>query len=149
MLYATILTLKNRAARPVKYAVTTQSDVSWSSRNMFITGFAILTFLVIHLVNYFYKIKFTDLIESGKMTEFELVQGIFQPEYWYYSVLYIISFVFLALHLNHSFQSAWHTLGLSNSKWLPRLKVIGTLYTLVVAVGFTIIPIYFFLKAVL
>lgn len=149
MLYATILTLKNRAARPVKYAVGTNSDTSWSSQNMFISGATVLAFLVLHLINYFYKIKFTDLIESGQMSEFDLVTGIFTPQYWYFSLIYIVSFILLGLHLNHSFQSSFQTLGLNNTVWLPRLKFIGTLYAIVIAVGFSIIPIFFLMKALL
>lgn len=149
MIYATYLTLKNQAARPVKYAVTNNSDASWSSKNMFITGATILAFLILHLVNYFYKIKFTDLIESGQMTEYELVKGLFQPELWYFSAIYIIAFILLGLHLNHSFQSSFQTLGLNNSNWMPRLNFIGALYAIVIAVGFSIIPIYFLMKSLL
>ena len=147
MIYATILTMKNQAARPVKYVVSTKTDTSWSAQNMFITGGTILAFLVLHLINYFYKIKFTDLIESGRMSEFELVKEIFQPQYWYYSIIYIVAFIFLGLHLNHSFQSSFQTLGINNTTWLPRLKFIGTLYAIIIAVGFSIIPVFFLIKA--
>lgn len=144
--YGLYLTLKNRSARPVKYAVVNKSEASWSSKNMVITGLAIGAFLAIHLWNYFYKIKFTDLIESGFMTDAELVKSIFMPEHWYYSVFYIISFVLLALHLNHSLMSGFQTIGMNNSKWLPRMKVISGIYALVIAVGFSAIPIVIFIK---
>lgn len=140
------LELRNNAARPVKYAVANKSDTSWSSRNMLLTGLMILAFLIIHIWNYFYKIKFTDLIESGQMTESELVRNLFMPERWYYSIIYIISFVLLALHLNHSFQSSLQTMGLNNSKWLPRWKWIGSLYAVIIAAGFSMIPIVIFIN---
>jgi succinate dehydrogenase / fumarate reductase, cytochrome b subunit len=150
LFYTSFLTLKNQSARPVKYAVVDQSDAStWSSRNMYITGGMVFIFLVIHLFNYYYKIKFTDLIESKKMTEFQLVTSIFQPEYWYYVIIYILGFILLGLHLNHSFQSGFQTLGLNNRKWEQRLKVIGSVYSLIIAVGFTIIPLYFFFSALI
>jgi succinate dehydrogenase / fumarate reductase, cytochrome b subunit len=149
MLYATILTLKNQAARPIKYAVSNNSDSSWSSRNMYITGSTILAFLILHLLNYFYKIKFTDLIDSGQMSEYELVKGLFQPENWYFSAFYILAFTLLGLHLNHSFQSSFQTLGLNNSNWIPRLNFIGALYAIIIAVGFSIIPIFFLMKSLL
>ncbi len=147
--YATFLTMKNRSARPVKYEVSSKSDTSWSSQNMYLTGFTILAFLVLHIINYFYKLKFTDLIESGEMSEYELVTSIFTAQYWYYGVIYVIAFILLGLHLNHSFQSSFQTLGLNNSNWLPRLKFIGTLYAIIIAVGFSIIPIYFLMKSLL
>lgn len=148
--YTSYLTLINQTKRPVKYAVVNQCEASsWSSRNMYITGSMIFIFLVVHLINYFIKIKFTDLIESGNMSEYQLVVSIFNVEYWYFVALYIIGFFLLGLHLNHSFQSGFQTLGLNNSKWLPRLKCIGTIYTVIVVVGFTIIPVYFFLVSLL
>jgi succinate dehydrogenase / fumarate reductase, cytochrome b subunit len=147
--YASILTLKNRAARPIKYESGNNSESTWSSQNMFITGAVIISFLVLHLINYFYKIKFTDLIESGQMTEYDLVKGLFQPELWYFSAIYIVAFILLGLHLFHSFQSSFQTLGLNNSNWLSRLKFLGALYALVIAVGFSIIPIYFLMKALI
>jgi succinate dehydrogenase / fumarate reductase cytochrome b subunit len=140
------LEIRNNKARPVKYAVSNKSDASWSSKNMLLSGLMILAFLIIHIWNYFYKIKFTDLIDSGQMTESELVRNLFLPEHWYYSVIYIISFILLALHLNHSFQSSLQTLGLNNSKWLPRWKWIGSLYAVVIAAGFTMIPIVIFIN---
>ena len=149
MIYASVLTLKNQSARPIKYAVSTKSETSWSAQNMFLTGATILAFLVLHLINYFYKIKFTELIESGQMSEFELVKSIFQPDNWYYSAIYIAAFILLGLHLNHSFQSSFQTLGINNTTWLPRLKIVGTLYAILIAVGFSVIPVFFLIKAIL
>ena len=53
--YASILTLQNQRARPIAYKVTKQSqNCSWASRNMFILGSLILTFLIVHLINFFF-----------------------------------------------------------------------------------------------
>jgi succinate dehydrogenase / fumarate reductase, cytochrome b subunit len=150
IIYTSYLTLKNQFTRPVKYSVVNQSEASsWSSRNMYITGGMVLTFIVIHLINYYYKIKFTDLIESKQMTEFQLVTGIFQPDHWYYVLIYLAGFILLGLHLNHSFQSGFQTLGLNNNKWIPRLKMIGSIYAIIIIVGFSIIPLYFFITALI
>ncbi len=144
IIYSGYLTLLNYLARPVKYKVINRSETSsWSSRNMGITGIVVLAFLVIHLINYFYKIKFTDLIESGQMTKYELVIGLYTSEYWYFVVIYVVSFILLGLHLNHSLQSSFQTLGLNNKIWEPRLKIISSIYALIIAVGFSIIPLYF------
>lgn len=139
MLWAGILTLQNRAARPVKYnANNSAKEVTWSSRNMFILGSLIFIFLVIHLKEFFYVMKFGDM--AGK-SDYELVTSTF--EIWYYTLIYIAGFIFLGLHLNHAFQSAFQTLGLNNKVWLNRLKTIGTIYTLIVCIGFAIIPLFF------
>lgn len=60
-------------------------------------------------------------------------------------IVYLILLAALGLHLNHAFQSAFQTLGLNHSKYTPAVKIIGSLYALLIAVGFMIIPIYIFL----
>ena len=62
-LYALILTLINRKARPVGYAVQAKSDASWSSKNMGLLGAILLLFIVIHMSDFWYRYKF-----GGSMT---------------------------------------------------------------------------------
>ncbi len=147
--YGTWLTWQNRKTRPIPYSVSQKTDVSWSSQNMWITGAVIFGFLLLHLYNYFYKLKFTDLIESGQITEFELVISIFHVNNWPYTLLYLSWFIVLGLHLNHSLYSGFQTIGLSNQKWLNRLKWISSLYAIFITVGFSSITLYFFIKSLL
>lgn len=58
-IYALILTINNRKARPVSYAVGTQAPVSYSSKNMGLLGSILLLFIVIHMGDFWYKYKFT------------------------------------------------------------------------------------------
>ncbi|MBN2681587.1 MAG: succinate dehydrogenase cytochrome b subunit [Bacteroidales bacterium] len=143
IVYSLILYAQNLAARPVRYKVINQAETSsWASRNMVFLGIVILAFLGIHLVNYFYKIKFTNDVTS----EYHLVVGLFTTEYWYYIAIYVIGAIFLGLHLYHAFQSAFQTLGLNNSKWRARWNAIGLIYSLVIALGFSFIPLYFLIS---
>ncbi|HVV56692.1 MAG TPA: succinate dehydrogenase cytochrome b subunit [Mucilaginibacter sp.] len=57
-LYALILTIKNRKARPVRYAVAAKSDASWSSKNMGLLGSILFLFIVIHMSDFWYNYKF-------------------------------------------------------------------------------------------
>jgi succinate dehydrogenase / fumarate reductase cytochrome b subunit len=57
--YALILTLKNRKARPVAYAVVNKSRASWSSKNMGLLGSILLLFIVIHMSDFWYNYKFS------------------------------------------------------------------------------------------
>jgi len=61
-LYALIITVKNRKARPVGYAYSTQSPTSWGSKNMGLLGSILLLFIVIHMGDFWYKYKFTDTV---------------------------------------------------------------------------------------
>lgn len=153
ILYATFLTLKNRKARPIGYSSTKSNDLSsWSSRNMYILGFTILAFLVLHLINFFLKLRFGDVVPyisyDNGLTQihnsYELVSEFF-VNYWWYNVIYIISAVMLGLHLSHGFWSAFQTIGLNNNKWIARLQTASYVYAAIIAAGFTIIPIYFWL----
>lgn len=61
-IYALVLTIKNRKARPIAYASFKGSaNSSWSSRNMGILGTILLVFLVTHMSNFWYKYHFGDL----------------------------------------------------------------------------------------
>lgn len=59
--YALVLTIKNRKARPLKYAVSPKTPVSWASLNMGLLGSIIFLFLVIHMSNFWGRYKFTDV----------------------------------------------------------------------------------------
>jgi len=151
ILLATVLTLKNRQTRPVRYAVTTQSASStWASRNMYVLGFTLFVFLVIHMLNFFIKMKFTGddllhhvMVDGVEMENaYALVSTIF-INYWYIDVLYLIGFISLGFHLYHGFWSAFQSIGLSNNIWKKRLVIIGRLYLIALTVGYSIIPLYF------
>lgn len=59
-LYALILTIHNRKARPVSYAVGTNAPkTSWSSKNMGMLGSILFLFIVIHMSDFWYKYKYT------------------------------------------------------------------------------------------
>ena len=150
IIYATTITLKNRKARPVGYAKTGNNDLTtWSSRNMYILGFAIFAFLIIHMINFFLKLRFGDVPQISydggitNMSNSYLLVSDFFVNYWWYNIIYIVSAILLGLHLSHGFWSAFQTIGLNNKKWLKRIEVIANIYAVVIATGFTIIPLYF------
>jgi succinate dehydrogenase / fumarate reductase cytochrome b subunit len=60
--YALVLTLKNRKARPVSYATVNQSPASWSSKNMGLLGSILLLFIVIHMSDFWYRYKYSNTI---------------------------------------------------------------------------------------
>ncbi|MBW4890451.1 succinate dehydrogenase cytochrome b subunit [Mucilaginibacter sp. HMF5004] len=60
--YALVLTIGNRKARPVKYASSNNSPASVSSKNMGLLGSILLVFIVIHMSDFWYKYKYTDTV---------------------------------------------------------------------------------------
>jgi succinate dehydrogenase / fumarate reductase, cytochrome b subunit len=148
IIYAGILTLKNQWARPVGYKTQTASNSStWASRNMFVLGSLVLIFLVIHITDFFWKIKFTgsELLENGAVDGIEntylLVTSLF-ISWWWIVILYVFGAIALGIHLTHAFWAAFQTLGLSDNRWRKRLEILGWAYTIIVAGGFAIIPLW-------
>ncbi len=154
MIYALILTIQNMKARPEKYDKMVQNHSStWASRNMFVLGSLIGIFLVMHIINFFWKMKvsgselYTEVTVDGVLMHnaYALVAGLFTDASLglVYSLLYILGAISLGLHLQHAFWSAFQTIGWSNNLWRKRLEVVGNIYALFIAGGFTIIPLYF------
>lgn len=138
------LEFKNRAARPVKYAVTNNSQNStWMSRNMIISGALILIYLVIHLADFWVptvsKNYFGVVHEES---DFEHLQEKFQP--LWRVILYIVSFVLLGLHLAHGFQSSFQSIGARHPKYLKCVQSLGTWYSILIPLGFIIVAVYHF-----
>jgi succinate dehydrogenase / fumarate reductase cytochrome b subunit len=134
-----MLTIANRRARPVRYAVNRSSQNStWFSRNMGLTGSIIFIFLVIHLREFFFAHRFGGSVEPMSVS----VANAFSTSW--YSALYIVSMVLLGAHLNHGFQSAFQTLGWNNHKYLKKLKYVGTTFAMVMMIGFASFPVMFY-----
>ena len=60
-------------------------------------------------------------------------------------LLYVLAMVVLAFHLWHGFASAFQTLGFKNEKYTKLLDGFGKVFSVLVPLGFAIIPIILFL----
>lgn len=151
ILFTAYLTVSNQRTRPLKYAMSDHRGTStWMSRNMFILGGLILIFLVLHLSNFWYTMKFGEMAYidyGGQLVQdaFSLVTGKFVI--WWYVLIYVAGAAFLGLHLLHGFQSAFQSLGLNNQTWRKRLNMVGTVYSFIIAAGFSVIPVYFLIDS--
>ena len=47
-----------------------------------------------------------------------------------------------AIHVSHGFWSAFQTVGASHPKYMPAVRALGILFSLLVGFGFGAIPIY-------
>ncbi len=134
-----MLTLANRRARPVRYAVNRQSQNStWFSRNMGLTGSIIFVFFIIHLREFFFAHRFGGATESMAVS----VANAFSTAW--YAAIYLVAMVVLGAHLNHGFSSAFQTMGLNNHKYMKNLKYAGTLFAMVMMIGFASFPVMFY-----
>ena len=60
-------------------------------------------------------------------------------------LLYVLAMAVLAFHLWHGFASAFQTLGLNNEKYSPLLSGFGKVFSILIPLGFAIIPVVIFL----
>ncbi len=151
MIYGVIVSIQNMFARgTVRYKVKNNAQLSYFSKFMFHTAVIITIFLVIHLADFYIKSKFLHGAEiitiDGKQVH-DLGELIIQKfKILPYVIFYIISLLLLAFHLHHGFQSAFQTLGINHKIYTPIIKAIGVIYSIIVPLGFILIPvvIYFF-----
>ncbi|ROI04846.1 succinate dehydrogenase [Kaistella haifensis] len=142
-----VLELKNRSARPVKYAVNQGSaNSTWMSRNMIISGLVVLAFLGLHLYDFWWhEINFkyieANTPDNGRFWA-ELHDKFADP---LRVVFYVISFVLLGLHLAHGFQSSFQSVGARHPKYTPVIKTLGTWYSILIPAGFIFIAVFHFL----
>lgn len=140
------LELENRASRPVKYAVNKGSaNSTWMSRNMIITGMTVMLFLGLHLYDFWVHemvVKYVEVHPEDPTRYYEELVAKFESPARV--GLYVLSFVFLALHLMHGFQSAFQSVGFNHNKYTPLIKKLSNIYAIVVPLGFIFIAVYHF-----
>ena len=142
-----VLEIKNNNARTIKYAKNNgAANSTWMSRNMIWTGMAILAFIVLHFIDFWFPEINTKFIQGdwsgmhdGQLRYFhELQEKFVNPAR---VGAYIVAFVFLALHLLHGFDSAFQSVG-ANNKYTKGLKTFGKLYATLIPLGFIVIALF-------
>jgi succinate dehydrogenase / fumarate reductase cytochrome b subunit len=148
--YAIVLTIANRASRKSRYQVNKPSaNSTWQSQNMGWLGALILIFILIHLVNFWSRIKLglgeeVGLDAEGYLDVYSVTYALFKNPY--YVGFYSLLMVPLGYHLQHGLKSAFKSLGFYSSKGLAIISKISLIYALIMAIGFAIIPIVVFLR---
>ncbi len=138
---------QNVKSRKVRYAVSKNPNVGFAAKNMGWLGTIILVFLILHLWQFWFKMKFGtvapvayDGVEVKNL--YFLVAEVFKQPIYVFA--YVIGMIVIAFHLLHGFESSFQTLGLNHKKYTPLIKGLGVVYSILVPLGFAIIPIYFY-----
>jgi len=144
-----VLEIKNKKAQGTAYAKNNgAANSTWMSRNMIYSGIAILAFILLHFIDFWFPEINTKFIQGNWSGTADGVEG-----YKYYAELkhkfenpirvtaYVIAFVFLLLHLLHGFTSAFQSMGGSASR-KKTLQTIGKIYSIVISFGFIFIALY-------
>ena len=142
-----ILEIKNRRSRTNKYyAVKGSANSSWISRNMILSGIVILSFLGLHFYDFWVpemKYKYYDFLPEDPNRYYEeLVHKFVNPTR---VLIYVVSFVFLALHLLHGFGSSFQSMGVNN-KYTSTITLFTNIFSVGIPFGFIFIAIFHFLN---
>lgn len=139
-----ILEIRNNKARPIKYAkFSGNSNSTWVSRNMIITGLVVLAFLGLHMYDFWVHemtVKYIDVQPEDPNRYFEELVIKFEP-FWR-TVLYVIANVLLAMHLWHGFNSSFQSMGAKAVNKGDGLRKATYAWSVIIPAGFIFIALY-------
>ena len=138
--YLEILNSKSRKKNYSKYSGS--SNASWISRNMIFSGGVILIFLVLHFIDFWIpemNYKYVEVLPEDPNRYFEELVHKFESPIR--TLIYSLSFIFLALHLLHGFSSSFKTVGV-NSKYYDLIQKATFIFSITIPLGFVFIAIF-------
>ncbi len=124
----------NFSARPVRYLKKKSAGGrSIGSATMPYTGFLILLFIIVHLIDFHF-------VDKTDRTIYQIVlDTLSNPAY---VIFYILSMVVVATHVDHGFWSVLQTLGINNLEHMRLFRLISTTFSMIVGFGFGSIPVF-------
>ena len=142
---AFVLWRRKLRARTTKYVMKKNAASTFSSHWMRWGGVALLLFLVWHLLNF--TVPKVNVAGGPTDDPYELLVDSFQV--WWLTLIYLLAMVALGMHLRHGVWSAAQTLGLTNNARARRnANVLGVLVAVVIAGGFSLVPIFTFVGVI-
>lgn len=138
-----VLEIQNRKSRAIQYVEFKGSaNASWVSRNMIWSGAVVLSFLGLHFYDFWFpemNYKYIEVLPLDPERYYEEMTHKFHD--LLRVGLYIISFIFLALHLNHGFASSFQSVGVNN-KYSSSIKKFAIAFSVIIPVGFIFIALF-------
>jgi succinate dehydrogenase / fumarate reductase cytochrome b subunit len=142
---AFVLWRRKQRARTTKYVMKKNTASSFSSHWMRWGGLALLLFIVWHLLNF--TVGKVNVAGGSTDDPYDLLVDSFQV--WWLTLIYLLAMVALGMHLRHGVWSAAQTLGLTNNARARRnANVLGVLVAVVIAGGFSLVPIFTFVGVI-
>ena len=130
----TTLFYQNFRARPVRYSVNKRAGGrTIGSGTMPYTGFILIFFIVLHLINFHF-------IDKTDTTIYQIVHSAFAN--FTYVIIYVFAMIVAAIHISHGVWSAFQTVGANHVKYMPFIKGLSYIFSLIIVLGFGFLPIY-------
>ncbi|MDG4798684.1 succinate dehydrogenase cytochrome b subunit [Micromonospora sp. WMMD1082] len=134
---ATVLALRARAARPVRYAHRKKVRGSYAARTMRWGGVIILLFVIYHILD----LTTGTLNPVGDPSRpYANVVADFAPARWYVTLFYTVAVVALGFHLRHGVFSALRSLGQQTPRGERRARVVALTFAVALCVGYLVVP---------
>jgi len=142
------LSLENRQARPVGYAVYQPVGSTYASRTMLMSGLIVLAFVIYHLLHFTVQTQYINLTGQNFTTfmDPEKRHDIFKMmvvgfNNGYVSAFYILGMALLCLHLSHGLSSMFQSIGWKNEAYRPLLDQGAKILAGLIFLGYTSIPV--------
>ncbi|GAF68743.1 unnamed protein product [marine sediment metagenome] len=134
VLTGSLLFYQNLKARPIRYSVNKRAGGrTLGSATMPYTGFILLLFVILHLINFHF-------VDKTNTTTFQLLSSSFaKPAYIF---IYTFAVIIAAIHVSHGLWSAFQTLGADHPKYTPFLRGLSIVFSVAIGIGFGFIPVY-------
>ncbi len=134
---ATVLALRARAARPVRYAHRKPVRGSYAARTMRWGGVIILLFVIYHLLD----------LTAGTVNPvgdpgrpYANVVADFAPARWYVTLWYALAIVTLGFHLRHGVFSALRSLGQQRPRGERTARRAALVFAVGLCAGYLVVP---------
>lgn len=148
VVYGMMIAAKNRKAkgqRTQKVAYTS----TFASRSMLAMGMLILIFIIIHLLNFWWRIKLgfgeaVPLDQNGLIDVYAVTYELFQQPF--YVAFYSLLCIPLGIHLYHGLHSGLRSMGFYGEHLQRPFYLVSVVFSIAVSSGFALIPIILFFR---
>jgi succinate dehydrogenase / fumarate reductase cytochrome b subunit len=142
------LSIENKAARPLGYAVYQPVGSSYASRTMLMSGVIIFVFIIDHILHFtvetqyinFTGKNFATFVDPQKRHDIFQMMVVGFSNIWV-SGFYVLGMALLCLHLSHGVSSMFQSIGWKNKAYTPVLDKLARIVALLIFIGYSSIPL--------
>ena len=131
-----LLVRQNRRSRP-QYQHRHRAARTLASMTMIVSGPLILVYVVLHILQFTTGTVQPTPFKSGAVY-FNLWNAF---QVWWIALIYVVMMGFICLHLYHGVWSMFQSLGINNQDRNQFLRMISTVSSIAIFVGFSSVPI--------
>lgn len=129
---------QSRDARPSRYHKNGQRHPNLAGRTMALSGVVLAAFIVFHLLHLTGG-TFNPYLPFEDLRPYEnMVAGFRYPAV---ALFYVVAVFMLGLHIFHGAWSMFQSVGISHPRFTPSIRRFAATFALVLAVGFSSVPL--------